>query len=99
MTILISYLFHIFPTFFLKISNEYYEMNDIHGAYQIDVTQYGNIFDLGVRLSIPRYICPMIALRGQPAGSHAPKVLDYSRCVVLGSGSALLGTALQIFSW
>ena len=63
-------------------------MNDIHGAYQIDVTQYGNIFDLGVRLSIPRYICPMIALRGQPAGSCAPMVLNYSCYIVLGSRPA-----------
>ena len=35
----------------------------------------------------------MIALREQPAGSHAPMVLNYSRCVVLGSGPAYLGTA------
>ena len=32
--------------------------------------------------------CPMIALRGQPAGSRVPMVLYYRRCVVLGSGPA-----------
>ena len=38
------------------------------------------------------YNCPMIVLRGQPAGSCAPMVLNYSRCVVLGFGPAKLGT-------
>ena len=33
----------------------------------------------------------MIVLRGQPAGSRAQMVLNYS--VVLGSGPAYLGTA------
>ena len=37
----------------------------------------------------------MIALRGQPAGSRAPMVLNYSRCIVLGSGPAWLGTAMN----
>ena len=32
--------------------------------------------------------CPMIALRGQPAGSRASVVLNYSPYVVLGSGPA-----------
>ena len=35
----------------------------------------------------------MIVLRGQPARSRAPMVLNYSRCVVLGFGPAKLGTA------
>ena len=34
----------------------------------------------------------MIVLRGQPARSRAPMVLNYSRCVVLGFGPAKLGT-------
>ena len=38
--------------------------------------------------SCASYNCPMIVLREQPAGSHAPMVLNYSRCVVLGSGPA-----------
>ena len=36
---------------------------------------------------------PMIVLSGHPAGSHAQMVLNYSRCVVLRSGPAQLGTA------
>ena len=32
--------------------------------------------------------CPIIALRGQPTGSPVPMVLNYSHCVVLGSGPA-----------
>ena len=34
----------------------------------------------------------MIVSRGQPAGSCAPMVLNYSCCVVLGFGPAKLGT-------
>jgi len=32
--------------------------------------------------------CPMIALRGQPAGSRVLMLLNYSRCVVLDSEPA-----------
>ena len=35
-----------------------------------------------------RTTCQMIVLRGQPTWSCAPMVLNYSRCVVLGSGPA-----------
>ena len=37
--------------------------------------------------------CPIIALRGQPAGSCVPMVLNYSHCVVLGTEPAYLWTA------
>ena len=40
----------------------------------------------------------MIILRGQPAGSRVAMVLNYSHCVVLGSGPAWLGTALIFLS-
>ena len=38
--------------------------------------------------SCASYNCPMIVLRGQPTGSRAPMVLNYSLCIVLGSGPA-----------
>ena len=38
--------------------------------------------------SCASYNCPMIVLRGQPAGSRAPMVLNYNRGEVLGSGPA-----------
>ena len=39
--------------------------------------------------AVDRQPSPMIVLRGQKtAGSRAPMVLNYSRCVVLGSGPA-----------
>ena len=57
---------------------------DSHGS--------GDWFESNQKPTTPGKSCgstvPLIALRGQPTGSHAPMVSNYSCCVVLGSETA-----------